>query len=73
MPDTTAIRAFLEDRHLTMALDVAAFARDVVAGYPEPADDDGGRAQARELAVVLGEAGWYAPIEQLDLRSISLV
>jgi len=73
MPDTTAIRAFLDDRHLTMAKDVTAFARDVVAQYPEPADDDGGRVQARELAVVLGEAGWYTPIEQLDLRGVSLV
>jgi len=73
MPDTNAIRAFLANRHLTVAEDVAAFAREVVAGYPEPADDDAGRVQARTLAGVIGEAGWYAPIEELDLRGVSLV
>jgi acyl-CoA dehydrogenase len=73
MPDTSAIRAFLTNRHLTVAENVAAFAREVVAGYPEPADDDAGRVQARKLAGVIGEAGWYAPIEELDLRGVSLV
>lgn len=72
MPDTKAIRAFLDERHLTVARDMAALARDVVAPYPEPADDDAGRAQAKELAGVMAEAGGYAPIEQLDLRGMCL-
>jgi len=73
MPDTTAIRAFLADRHLTVAENVGAFAREAVAKYPEPADDDAGRIQARKLVGLIGEAGWYAPIEELDLRGVSLV
>ena len=73
MPDTTAIRAFLADRHLTVAENVGAFAREVVAGYPEPTDDDAGRIQARKLVGLIGEAGWYDPIKELDLRGVSLV
>jgi acyl-CoA dehydrogenase len=73
MPDTTAIRAFLADRHLTVAENVGAFSREVVAKYPEPADDDAGRIQARKLVGLIGKAGWYAPIEELDLRGVSLV
>ena len=40
---------------------------------PEPENDEAGRVQARELVSLLGEAGWYDPIRNVDLRGCSIV
>ena len=73
MPDTHAIRAFLDQRHIDMAGELDAFCRDTIAALPEPLDDDAGRAQARDIVTMLARAGWYEPIRRLDLRGCSLV
>lgn len=59
MPETATIRAFLEDRHLALAADAAAFAAREIAGRGAPADDAAARVEARELLGVLGSAGLY--------------
>ncbi|MEE8060999.1 MAG: acyl-CoA dehydrogenase family protein [Gemmatimonadales bacterium] len=73
MPDITAVRAFLDQRHVDMAAELDTFCDEVIAAMPEPLDDDAGRAQARELASLLGSAGWYEPIRRMDLRGCCLV
>jgi alkylation response protein AidB-like acyl-CoA dehydrogenase len=86
--DTAAIRAFLDEHHLSLSAEAAAFAARAVAPLPPPADDAAARRQARELVALLGEAGWlrYAvPAEaaagsgeavasrRLDLRACCLL
>ena len=57
MPDLPLLQAFLDDRHRALAKEAAAFAAREVAPLPPPADDNAGRAQARELLRLLGEGG----------------
>ena len=73
MPDSTAVRAFLTDSHVALAARLAAYAVQELVPLPEPPDDAAARAQARELLGRLGQAGWLAPIGDLDLRTACLV
>ncbi|HYU89925.1 MAG TPA: acyl-CoA dehydrogenase family protein [Gemmatimonadales bacterium] len=73
MPDPTTVRAFLAESHVALAARAADYAAREVAPLPEPADDAAARLQARELLARLGQAGWFAPIGNLDLRAACLV
>jgi acyl-CoA dehydrogenase len=73
MPETRAIRAFLEPMHTALAQRAGAFARDEVAARPEPADDTAARSEARALLALLGAGGWLQPIFDLDLRGCCLM
>ena len=56
-----------------MAEDVSRFAETTLAPLPEPVDDAACRLQAREVLALLGDAGWFRPIETQDLRGCALV
>lgn len=58
MHDLDAVAPFLAEHHPGLARDIAGFARDHIAPLPEPANDDDGRVQARDILVRLGSAGW---------------
>ncbi|HUP00961.1 MAG TPA: acyl-CoA dehydrogenase family protein [Gemmatimonadota bacterium] len=73
MPDTSTVRAFLDDRHLELAVEIQAFAADRVALRADPVDDGDARREAREILAVLGEGGWYDPILDQDLRALCLI
>lgn len=71
IPDTRPIRAFLEERHTTIASEVGAFAREI-ASQPEPQDDATARTAARALLAQIGAAGWFDPIRRQDWRGCCL-
>jgi acyl-CoA dehydrogenase len=73
MPDIRAVRAFLDPRHMELAGRAADFARREMAALPQPPDDEAARLQAREILGRLGQAGWLAPILELDLRACALI
>lgn len=73
MPDTQAVRAFLEDRHLELAERIARFAETEIVPLPEPRDDAACRVQARDVLASLGAAGWFEPISAQDLRACTLI
>ncbi|CAN5295938.1 acyl-CoA dehydrogenase family protein [soil metagenome] len=73
MPDTDTIRAFLDDRHVEMAARIDEFALREIAPLPDPASDDDARIQAREILAALGQAKWYDPILDQDLRAMCLI
>ncbi len=73
MPDVATVRAFLENQHVQLADDVSRFVDSELAPLPEPPDDPACRLQAREILALVGEAGWFRPIESQDLRACSLV
>jgi acyl-CoA dehydrogenase len=73
MIDTAAVRAFLDERHVTLAARVGEFATRVLAPLAEPADDQAARAQARELLGKLGAARWFEPIRDQDWRACCVV
>jgi len=73
VPDSTAVRAFLTDSHVALAARLTAYAVQELVPLPEPPDDAAARAQARALLGRLGQAGWLAPIGDLDLRTACLV
>ena len=73
MPDSTAVSAFLAESHVALATRVTEYAAREIAPLPEPADDAAARVQARELLARLGQAGWFAPVGDLDLRAACLV
>ncbi|HEY7192234.1 MAG TPA: acyl-CoA dehydrogenase family protein [Gemmatimonadales bacterium] len=70
--DTTPVRAFLDEKHITLAARVSAFATRLAA-LPEPADDAAARQQARDLLGQLGAAGWFQPIRDQDWRACCIV
>lgn len=72
MSDTHTVRAFLEADHHPWGAAVATFAARELAPRPEPADDDAGRAEARDLLRAMGEEGIFAPIGRRDLRACCL-
>jgi acyl-CoA dehydrogenase len=81
-PDTSTIRAFLDERHVALAGEVGRFAALRVAPLPAPEGDPGARQQARWLLALLGEEGWlgYAVPEawgghwpEPDLRACCLI
>lgn len=73
MIDTAPVRAFLDEKHMTLAERVDEFATRVLAPTPEPADDAAARQQARDLLGKLGDAGWFAPIRDQDWRACCIV
>jgi acyl-CoA dehydrogenase len=73
IPDLRPIRAFLDERHVTLAGKAAAFAARYVAPRPEPRDDDAARREARDLLALVGGAGWFDPIRNQDWRACCLV
>jgi acyl-CoA dehydrogenase len=73
MLDTAPVRAFLDDRHVTLAERVSAFADRELAPLAEPAGDQAARTQARDLVGKLGAAGWFAPIRDQDWRACCIV
>jgi len=73
MIDTAPVRAFLDERHVTLAARVGEFATRVLAPLAEPADDTAARAQARELLAQLGGAGWFEPIRNQHWRACCIV
>ncbi len=73
MPDTAAVRAFLDERHAPLASGIAEFAAREIAVLPEPADDGAARRQARDIMARLGAGGWYRPIVEQDLRGCCLI
>jgi len=73
MIDTASVRAFLDERHVTLAARVGEFATRVLAPLAEPADDTAARAQARELLAMLGSARWFEPIRDQDWRACCVV
>ena len=73
MPDTHAIRTFLEPQHAAFANRADGFAKTDIATRAEPADDAAARQEARALLNLLGEGGWLRPIHDLDLRGCCLM
>src|SRR5438552_16649046 len=73
MVDTGPVRAFLDEKHVTLAERVSEFATRVLAPLAEPADDAAARLQARELLAKLGAAGWFQPVRDQDWRACCLV
>ena len=73
MIDTASVRAFLDERHVTLAARVGEFATRVLAPLAEPADDQAARAQARDLLGKLGAAKWFEPIRDQDWRACCVV
>ncbi len=71
--DPAPVRAFLDDKHVTLAERVSEFATRVVAPFAEPQDDAAARQQARELLGKLGAAGWFQPIRDQDWRACCIV
>lgn len=73
MPDTRAVRAFLEDGHLELATRIAEFADNDIAQISHAADDAAARENARRILTSLGDNGWFAPIGEQDLRACCLI
>ena len=73
MIDTAPVRAFLDERHLTLAGRVSDFAERTFASLPEPAGDAAARSAARGFVRTLGTARWFDPIEAQDWRACCLV
>ena len=73
MIDTAPVRAFLDERHVTLAARVSEFATRLIAPLAEPTDDNAARAQARDLLAKLGGAGWFEPIRNQDWRACCIV
>src|SRR5213080_4987169 len=73
MVDTAPVRAFLDEKHVTLAERVSEFAARQLAPLPEPKDDAAARQQAREFLGKLGTAGWLQPIRDQDWRACCIV
>ncbi|HLZ45176.1 MAG TPA: acyl-CoA dehydrogenase family protein [Gemmatimonadales bacterium] len=73
MVDTGPVRAFLDDRHVSLAGRVDDFAARVLAPLAEPTDDAAARRQARDLLGKIGAAGWLEPIRDQDWRGCCIV
>jgi acyl-CoA dehydrogenase len=56
--DTATVAAFLEPRHLALAVELDEFVSRQIVPLPAPGDDAAARAQARELLTLLGGGGW---------------
>ena len=73
MLDTASVRAFLDERHVSLAARVGEFADRVLAPLAEPRDDKAAREQARDFVAKLGAAGWFEPIRNQDWRACCVV
>ena len=70
--DVATIRAFLDERHVTLAAELNAFAREL-ARTPEADTDAAARVQARELMALMGSAKLFRSLAPFDLRTCCLV
>ena len=73
MVDTSAVRAFLDEKHVALAERVSEFAERVLVPLAEPPDDAAARVQARDLLGKLGAAHWLDPIRDQDWRACCIV
>src|SRR4051812_47586893 len=73
MVDTSAVRAFLDEKHIALAERVSEFAERVLVPLAEPPDDAAAREQARDLLGKLGAAHWLDPIRDQDWRACCIV
>ncbi|MFN2570032.1 MAG: acyl-CoA dehydrogenase family protein, partial [Gemmatimonadales bacterium] len=73
MVDTSAVRAFLDPKHIDLAERVSEFATRLLTPLAEPTDDDAARHQARDLLGKLGAAGWFEPIGAQDWRGCCII
>ena len=71
--DLKPIRAFLEPSHAALAEKAGVFCRDVLAPRRAPQNDIDGRAEARALMKLMGEAGLFEPIKARDYRGCCLL
>ncbi len=71
--DPEPVRAFLDERHVDLAAKIADFVGRRIEPLPEPSDDDASRKQAREIMADVGNAGWFDPIRDQDLRACALI
>lgn len=62
MGDATLIRAFLEERHLTLSQAMTPFADSEIRSLSIPPNDPSARTQARQILAALGKAGWLGYI-----------
>lgn len=67
-----AVAAFLDESHHALWQNVSAWAASELAPRAEALDDDAARREARTLLALMGNAGWFAPIGQQDLRGVCL-
>jgi acyl-CoA dehydrogenase len=72
VPDSSPIRAFLDERHIVRARDSHAWATRALSARPAPEDDAACRKEARALLTLLGEAGRFDPIRDQDWRGCCL-
>jgi acyl-CoA dehydrogenase len=73
IPETAAVRAFLEPRHVERAAALAAFVAREVAPRPPAESDAAARAEALTLVPLLAAGGLYESIRARDLREACLV
>ena len=71
--DLHPVRAFLEASHEALLGKAQAFSRDVLAKRRPPDTDVEGRAEARSLLKLMGEASLFEPIRAQDYRGCCLV
>jgi alkylation response protein AidB-like acyl-CoA dehydrogenase len=72
MAGIEAIGALLDDRHVTLAAELARFREQQLSNRPSSETDGDARRDARMLLRVMGEAGLYAAIGTSDLRALCL-
>jgi acyl-CoA dehydrogenase len=73
MVDTSAVRAFLDEKHVALAERADEFADRLLAPLAEPPNDAAARQQARDLLGKLGAAHWLDPIRNQDWRACCIV
>ncbi len=71
--DLQPIRAFLDPSHAVLLAKAQAFGRDVLKTRKPPETDAEGRAEARSVLKLMGEAGLLEPIETRDYRGCCLL
>jgi acyl-CoA dehydrogenase len=67
-----AVSAFLDERHVRLAAHLTRFRETQLAVTPAAETDEDARRAARAIVRGLGEAGFYAPIGDGDLRGLCL-
>ncbi|MBI4229814.1 MAG: acyl-CoA dehydrogenase family protein [Planctomycetes bacterium] len=81
-PDPAGVRAFLDERHTSLAARVGAFALREIATLPPAETDAKARVQARQILALLGKGGWIAhalppayggSADGPDLRALCLI
>lgn len=73
MLDVSAVRAFLDPRHVERAAEIAAWVAREIAPRPHAGDDATARHEAREIVALLAKGGLYGAIEAQDLRQLCLI